>query len=113
MTYQAILLDIEGTTTSISFVYDTLFPYVEAHVAAFLEAHWGEVPVQADVSMLRQHARADLLAGDADCPQIPDGTSTASRLACVDNVLWQMKSDRKTTGLELTLACQTENQDVG
>jgi len=27
-----ILTDIEGTTTSISFVYDTLFPYFRKHI---------------------------------------------------------------------------------
>ncbi len=31
-----ILTDIEGTTTSISFVYETLFPYFKRHIAAFL-----------------------------------------------------------------------------
>ena len=33
-----ILTDIEGTTTSISFVYETLFPYFKRHIAAFLSA---------------------------------------------------------------------------
>jgi enolase-phosphatase E1 len=32
-----ILLDIEGTTTPIAFVTETLFPYARAHLAAFLE----------------------------------------------------------------------------
>ena len=31
-----ILTDIEGTTTSTSFVYETLFPYFKRHIAAFL-----------------------------------------------------------------------------
>jgi enolase-phosphatase E1 len=33
-----ILTDIEGTTTSTSFVYETLFPYFKRHIAAFLSA---------------------------------------------------------------------------
>jgi enolase-phosphatase E1 len=33
-----LLLDIEGTTTPIAFVTETLFPYARAHLAAFLEA---------------------------------------------------------------------------
>jgi enolase-phosphatase E1 len=32
-----ILTDIEGTTTAVSFVYHTLFPYFKTHVARFLE----------------------------------------------------------------------------
>jgi len=34
--YQAILTDIEGTTTSISFVHDILFPYAKEHVHDFV-----------------------------------------------------------------------------
>ena len=37
---KAILLDIEGTTTPISFVYETLFPFARSHAADHLRAHW-------------------------------------------------------------------------
>jgi enolase-phosphatase E1 len=37
MTVRGVLCDIEGTTTSISFVYDTLMPYASQQVGAFLE----------------------------------------------------------------------------
>ncbi len=33
---QAILTDIEGTTSSISFVKDVLFPYARQHLADFI-----------------------------------------------------------------------------
>lgn len=36
---KAIVTDIEGTTTSISFVKDVLFPYARANLAAFLRNH--------------------------------------------------------------------------
>jgi len=41
-----LLLDIEGTTTPIAFVTDTLFPYARARLAAFLarEGRAGEAP---------------------------------------------------------------------
>jgi len=35
---RAILTDIEGTTTSISFVFEVLFPYARARMAVFV--HW-------------------------------------------------------------------------
>ena len=35
---QGILLDIEGTTSSISFVYDVMFPYVRQNIESFLES---------------------------------------------------------------------------
>ena len=36
---RAVLLDIEGTTSSIAFVAETLFPYARQHLAAFVAAH--------------------------------------------------------------------------
>ena len=49
-TPKAILLDIEGTTSSISFVADELFPYARKHLAAFVAAHPQiAAPILADV----------------------------------------------------------------
>ncbi|MFZ5747458.1 MAG: acireductone synthase [Pseudomonadota bacterium] len=46
----AILLDIEGTTSSIAFVADVLFPYARKHLVEFLSAHAEKVaPVLAEV----------------------------------------------------------------
>jgi enolase-phosphatase E1 len=47
---QAILLDIEGTTSSISFVADELFPYARAHLRDFVATHGEAVaPILAEV----------------------------------------------------------------
>jgi enolase-phosphatase E1 len=47
---KTILLDIEGTTSSISFVADELFPYARKHLAAYVATHSEEVaPILADV----------------------------------------------------------------
>ena len=43
---RAILTDIEGTTSSISFVKDTLFPYARRHLPAFIETHADDASVQ-------------------------------------------------------------------
>jgi enolase-phosphatase E1 len=41
-----ILTDIEGTTTSISFVHDVLFPYTSMHLPAWVRSHRSEPRVQ-------------------------------------------------------------------
>lgn len=47
---KAILLDIEGTTSSIAFVAETLFPYARKHLPAYVAAHPQEVaPILAEV----------------------------------------------------------------
>ena len=50
MTICAIVTDIEGTTSSIDFVHQTLFPYAKQHLRAFLHAHSGDANVQAQIA---------------------------------------------------------------
>ena len=80
---KAILLDIEGTTTPISFVYDVLFPYARAHIRENL----GE----ADVVALRDSYETDLRNGFTP----PAWTETP-----VAYVEWLMDEDRKSTALK-------------
>ena len=56
---RAILTDIEGTTTPISFVRDVLFPYARARLPAFLAAHattHAVAPLLAEVARLNPQA---------------------------------------------------------
>lgn len=51
---KVIVTDIEGTTSSLSFVKDVLFPYARAHLADYVRAHADDAEVQgllADVSV--------------------------------------------------------------
>jgi len=96
---EAIVLDIEGATTSIRFVYDGLFPFVREHVGRFLEQNWEEAQVQSDVNLIRAQAQSDLSSGATDAPQIPEGDQ-ATPQDVSRNVHWQMDQDRKTTGLK-------------
>lgn len=43
---RAILTDIEGTTSSISFVKEVLFPYAKQRIADYVKVHAGEQPVR-------------------------------------------------------------------
>jgi enolase-phosphatase E1 len=48
-----ILTDIEGTTTAIAFVKETLFPFAEAELDAFLDAHHADPAVEAILDEVR------------------------------------------------------------
>lgn len=52
---EAILTDIEGTTSSIAFVHETLFPFAREHMEAFIEKH-GQ---REDVTKLLDAARLE------------------------------------------------------
>lgn len=53
-----VLTDVEGTTSSISFVKDVLFPYAAEHMGAFLKEHGHEPGVAALLQEVRDAADA-------------------------------------------------------
>lgn len=50
---RAVVTDIEGTTTSIAFVAEVLFPYARARMRDFLTEHAGETEVAAQLAAVR------------------------------------------------------------
>src|ERR1043165_2468597 len=62
---RGILLDIEGTTTPISFVHDVLFSYAREHVHDYLTKNFDDEDLQADIRLLRDEpGRERFHAGD-------------------------------------------------
>lgn len=87
----AVLLDIEGTTTSISFVHRSLFPYAAAAVEEFLRLH--QTPEKA------AEVQAACLAVLADAT--PEERALGEKAAVLAVVRRQMAADVKATGLKL------------
>ncbi len=96
---QAILLDIEGTTTSIEFVYQTLFPYARQHVAEFLQQHFESPPVRDAVSQLRHECEADARE-HPDCPPWRVETWQEEIQSAGAYCRWLIERDRKSTPLK-------------
>ncbi|KAJ3180090.1 Enolase-phosphatase E1 [Geranomyces variabilis] len=102
--YRAVVLDIEGTTTPITFVHDVLFPYVSANLVSFLASHWTDPECVAKAAALREQAHKDIEDGvPGVVPVLPPREESvedsrddeAVRASVVANVLWQMSIDRK------------------
>jgi enolase-phosphatase E1 len=93
---RAILLDIEGTTTPVEFVYQTLFPFARRHLSAFLTAHLEDEDVRADIARLREEHQADV-SKDQHPPEWRAEAELESALAYL---YWLMERDRKSTGLK-------------
>jgi enolase-phosphatase E1 len=87
MPSNAVLLDIEGTTTSISFVTDVLFPYAAARIPEFLKAHAQESDVRSACAAINAEANEQEKA-------LPESECV---LAVVRR---QMAADVKATGLK-------------
>ena len=56
MAIACVLTDIEGTTSAIAFVKETLFPFAEAELDAFLDARAAEPEVAAILAAVREAA---------------------------------------------------------
>ncbi len=54
MPIKAILTDIEGTTSAVSFVFDVLFPYAARHLPDFVRQHAGQPEVAVQLAAVRQ-----------------------------------------------------------
>lgn len=62
---KAIVTDIEGTTSSIRFVKETLFPYARARMRGYLREHAGDALVQALIDDVEAIVGWDLSLDDA------------------------------------------------
>lgn len=91
-----ILLDIEGTITSISFVKDTLFPYVTKVLEDYIEKYWDDESFQQDLELLRAQAVIDSNVEGF----VPISRGDNAKKSVINNVLWQMANDKKTTALK-------------
>ncbi len=57
---KCVLLDIEGTTSSIAFVYEVMFAYVRKHLHSFLVSNWDTEGVQKAIEQMAQDAQVPL-----------------------------------------------------
>jgi enolase-phosphatase E1 len=96
---QWLLLDIEGTTSSVDFVYKTLFPYASAHVESYLYRHSAE----SEIKRLMSELRAEQAADAAKDPQIGvwmRGTAEEEIATAGNYVRHLIALDRKATPLK-------------
>ena len=95
-----ILLDIEGTTTPVDFVYKTLFPYARQEMPSFLRQHSDDPEIRSLVAQLRAQAQCDEKNG-AHPPAWNDETDEARLDSSVAYVHWLMARDSKCTPLKV------------
>jgi enolase-phosphatase E1 len=84
---RTVLLDIEGTTSSIAFVYDVMFPYARSHVESFLLENSDRADVRESISLLETDRQATF-----DTHDLPK--------AITEHVNELMDRDSKSTGLK-------------
>lgn len=97
------MLDIEGTTTSLRFIKDVLFPYIKSNLAKYLRERWHSEEVIATLARLIRQEERDQKDG-LQPPKIWKLTETNDLNKIIDsivtNVVWQMDSKRHNTALK-------------
>jgi len=81
---RVILTDIEGTTSSISFVHDVLFPYAAEHLPAFIREQQGSPEVSEQLDLVAEESGTD--RGDPE--------------ALIETLQAWVREDRKATPLK-------------
>ena len=90
---KALVTDIEGTTSSLSFVKDVLFPYARAHLATFVRDHAQDAGVALQLDAVRREA----------------GDPSMSQDAVIDQLIAWIDQDRKITPLKALQGMIWEN----
>jgi enolase-phosphatase E1 len=92
---EVVLLDIEGTTTPISFVYDTLFPYARKRLRPFLALTRDDREVARALALLSEERNADPTAGASTdlasyAEQLMDRDSKSPGLKALQGLIWNV-----------------------
>jgi enolase-phosphatase E1 len=88
---KAIVTDIEGTTSSLSFVKDVLFPYAREHMGEYLRCHAEDGTITSHINDVRLEAGEDLdLEGViAQLEQWIDEDKKITPLKALQGLLWE------------------------
>jgi enolase-phosphatase E1 len=96
---QAIVLDIEGTTTPIAFVHDVLFPFARRALASFVREHLDAADLSEPLRRLHREWTEDVARGDAP-PEWNAGDRDRQSASIAAYAAWLMDRDRKAFGLK-------------
>ena len=89
---KAVVTDIEGTTSSLSFVKDVLFPYARAHLATFVRDHAQDAGVALQLDAVRREAGDPALSQEAVIAQLVawiDQDRKITPLKALQGMIWE------------------------
>eukprot|EP00080_Pristionchus_pacificus_P012029 PDM72049.1 hydrolase [Pristionchus pacificus] len=97
--YDALVLDLEGTICTISFVRDVLFPYASKRTEAFLRKNLHEPHIKEVIARIRADSAEEIAKGDRDVRSI--GSNDEAAIGDIaKNVKYWTKKDLKIPGMK-------------
>jgi enolase-phosphatase E1 len=99
---KVILLDIEGTTSSIRFVYDVMFPFARRELAAYVQEHWNQPQLTEACELIARDTGAESFSHWQATAGVPSDSSEPADIqaAVTQHVQELMDQDIKATGLK-------------
>lgn len=91
-----VLMDVEGTTSSIEFVHAVMFPFARHELAGYLKAHWNDDSLAACLELLAK----DVGTASREAWLGPRSDDEQDRRTVVEAVSRMMDRDAKATGLK-------------
>jgi enolase-phosphatase E1 len=96
---QTVVLDIEGTTTPVTFVYDVLFPYARRAIPAYVSERIDSPDLRDTLTRLREEWGNDAARGESP-PDWRDRDRHERIASAVSYLVWLMDRDRKSPALK-------------
>ncbi|MEO1497865.1 MAG: acireductone synthase [Planctomycetota bacterium] len=93
----AALFDVEGTTSSVSYVYDVMFPFARRELERFVRQTWSEASLD---SLKQQFARDAGHSGSDEWLASVDDSADDPAGVLIDEANRLMDADVKATGLK-------------
>jgi enolase-phosphatase E1 len=90
-----VLLDIEGTTTPMAFVYDVLFPFARLKTESYLREHSRDPRLHEPLAALREEWQEEAANGEA-----PPQWNVSVPESAAQYLFWLMDRDRKSPMLK-------------
>ncbi|MEN1680164.1 MAG: acireductone synthase [Planctomycetota bacterium] len=98
-TLRGVLLDVEGTTSAVSYVYDVMFPYAREHAGRYLAEHLAKPDAKAAGEQMARDAGHESLADAtedgpaawllAETHRLMDGDVKATGLKQLQGLIWE------------------------
>jgi enolase-phosphatase E1 len=96
---QALVIDIEGTTTPVAFVYDVLFPFARRELRSYLRENLDGLHLREPLRQLREEWLQDQTRGAAP-PSWSENDRGLRVFSVASYAEWLMDRDRKSPGLK-------------
>ncbi len=91
-TGRGVLVDIEGTTSAVAYVYDVMFPFARKGIAAYVAQHWDDAGFASVRKQFIVDAGCELTTPDeltAEALRLMDGDIKATGLKSLQGLVWE------------------------